>query len=141
MSKVEYLQDIHGRPIKVKTKGNGDVLYYDHNGRRSNDVEPRSLRLGDNKQCKREYEISKFAYDAALPILPEGLEYKYDQYPETNTPMFNIRVADTASGVELVKTTERVLPTTKEEFVKVVSEMVDDLVIPQYNPLDFIRGQ
>lgn len=140
MVKVEYLQDIHGRPIKIKTKENGDVVFWDHNGRKSNEVEPRSLRLGDDKKCKREYEISKFAYDAALPILPEGLEYKYDQYPEINTPMFNIRIVDVETGVELVKTTERILPTTKKEFVKVVTEMVDDLVIPQFNPLDCFHG-
>lgn len=136
MAKVEYLQDIHGRPIKVKTKDNGDEVYWDHNGRKSTTVEASVFGT-----TKRKYEISKFAYDVALPILPEGLEYRYDQYPEVNIPMFNIRIVDAGTGIELVKTTERVLPTTKEEFVKVVSEMVDDLVIPQYNPLDFIRGQ
>ena len=140
MAKVEYLQDTHGRPIKRKTKNNGEVAYWDHNGQKSTKVEPSNYRGGTNKQCERDYNISAFAYKAALPILPEGLIFKYDQYPEVNTPMFNIRIVDEDSGVELVKTCERALPSTKEEFIELVSEMVDDLVIPQYNPLDCIRG-
>ena len=87
----------------------------------------------------RRFKRLKFNYDVAMPILPTNMEFRIRVLATTGSTMFRLDVVDTVTNKILVTSTERELPVDKNSFKALVPEMVDEMVIPTYNPMELLN--
>lgn len=87
----------------------------------------------------RRFKRLKFNHDVAMPILPTNMEFRIRVLAEPGNTMFRLDVVDTVTEKILATSTERELPVSKNGFKAIVPEMVDEMVIPTYNPMELLN--
>lgn len=105
-----------------------------------NELSSTYVHPGEEK-LRLQFKREKFNYDVAMPTLPSGLEFRIRVVPEHGETVFRLDVVDKETKKILVTSEPRQLPLSKNGFKAVVPEMVDEMIIPTYNPLELIRGQ
>lgn len=95
------------------------------------------------EQCvvRRRFERAKFNYDYGIRKLPEGLNYRviFDTPYAGATKEFTVEVYDKDSDVVIIRSSPAmVLPNKKGDFGVLVAQILDELRIPVYNPLEFV---
>lgn len=87
----------------------------------------------------RRFARLKFNHDVAMPVLPTNMQFRIRVLAEPGSTMFRLDVVDIVTEKILATSTERELPVSMNGFKALVPEMVDDKVIPTYNPMELLN--